>query len=61
MSKFDAEMIPGSDHFCARVEHNLNFFFKMEAGSTPRLQHVKSRKPQSERLPPWKPGNLLRL
>jgi hypothetical protein len=25
MSKFDADMIPGSDHFSARVEHNHHF------------------------------------
>jgi len=26
MSKFDAEMLAGSDHFCVRVEHNLYIF-----------------------------------
>jgi len=60
MSKSDAEMIPGSDHFCARVGTEPSHFCKTQAGSTPRLQHVKSRKPQCERLPPWKPENLLR-
>jgi len=61
MSKFDAEMILGSDHFSARVGTEPSHFCKTEACFTPKLQHVKSRKLQRERLPPWKPENLLRL